>query len=126
MMKKIIVSVFLAVFGLAMANVTFAQDTSGLPANCIASTDGCNVCSKQEGTDRWMCSQRPCSASGNYYAPVCTAYANTGSQTVCTDQYEPVCGYVQVQCIKAPCYPVAQTFSNTCEATKAHATEIKV
>src|SRR3989344_4842401 len=35
---------------------------------------------------------------------------------VCTAIYAPVCGAVEVQCIKAPCYPVPQTFSNACTA----------
>jgi len=35
---------------------------------------------------------------------------------VCTMEYAPVCAEVQVQCIKAPCYPVQQTFSNSCMA----------
>lgn len=33
---------------------------------------------------------------------------------VCTADYTPVCGLVQIQCIKAPCLPVEQTFSNKC------------
>lgn len=33
----------------------------------------------------------------------------------CTREYMPVCWEVQVQCIKAPCYPIMQTFSNKCE-----------
>lgn len=32
----------------------------------------------------------------------------------CTMQYEPVCGAKEVQCIKAPCYPVYQTYGNSC------------
>lgn len=32
----------------------------------------------------------------------------------CTMQYEPVCASVAVQCIKAPCPPIEQTFGNTC------------
>jgi hypothetical protein len=35
---------------------------------------------------------------------------------VCIKIYAPVCGKVNVQCIKAPCYPVEQTFGNSCEA----------
>jgi hypothetical protein len=35
---------------------------------------------------------------------------------ICTKEYMPVCGQVQVQCIRAPCYPVMQTFGNKCEA----------
>ncbi len=33
---------------------------------------------------------------------------------VCTTDYSPVCGAHPVQCIKAPCYPVYQTYSNAC------------
>ncbi|MEI6673261.1 MAG: hypothetical protein WCL02_08350 [bacterium] len=29
-------------------------------------------------------------------------------------EYVPVCASVQVQCIKAPCPPVEQTFGNKC------------
>ncbi len=35
---------------------------------------------------------------------------------MCMALYKPVCGYVQVECIRAPCYPVRQTFSNSCAA----------
>jgi len=35
---------------------------------------------------------------------------------ICTMEYAPVCAEVQVQCVKAPCYPIKQTFSNTCSA----------
>ena len=34
--------------------------------------------------------------------------------TICTMEYMPVCASVQVQCIKAPCNPVQQTFGNAC------------
>jgi len=34
----------------------------------------------------------------------------------CIEIYAPVCGYVQVECIKAPCNPVQETFSNSCFA----------
>lgn len=34
--------------------------------------------------------------------------------TVCTMEYAPVCASVAVQCIKAPCEPVEQTFGNRC------------
>ncbi len=35
---------------------------------------------------------------------------------MCTLEYAPVCAEVEVQCIKAPCYPVQETFSNSCMA----------
>jgi hypothetical protein len=37
---------------------------------------------------------------------------------VCATNYEPVCAPVQVQCIKAPCPPIKETFGNSCEACK--------
>ncbi|MDD3793689.1 MAG: hypothetical protein PHI37_02670 [Candidatus Gracilibacteria bacterium] len=37
---------------------------------------------------------------------------------VCTMQYAPVCAEVQVQCIKAPCFPIQETFGNSCMAGK--------
>jgi len=41
------------------------------------------------------------------------------NQKPCTREYQPVCGEVQVQCIKAPCPPIKTTFSNRCEAENA-------
>lgn len=38
----------------------------------------------------------------------------------CAEIYAPVCASVQVQCVKAPCYPVKQTFGNSCEACRNH------
>ncbi len=36
---------------------------------------------------------------------------------LCTQQFEPVCGLVQVQCITAPCPPlIPKTFGNACTA----------
>ncbi len=35
---------------------------------------------------------------------------------MCTMEYAPVCAEVQVQCIKTPCFPIKQTFGNTCSA----------
>jgi hypothetical protein len=37
---------------------------------------------------------------------------------VCADIYQPVCATVDVRCIKAPCEPIKETFSNICEACK--------
>lgn len=36
----------------------------------------------------------------------------------CTTEFAPVCAEVQIQCIKAPCEPILQTFSNRCEMNK--------
>lgn len=43
------------------------------------------------------------------------AFASASDEpTMCTMEYMPVCAAVQVQCIKAPCPPINQTFGNTC------------
>ncbi len=47
------------------------------------------------------------------FAP-CPASAGWTAGTVCTADYTPVCASVAVQCIKAPCNPIEQTFSNRC------------
>ncbi len=44
--------------------------------------------------------------------------------TACTMEYAPVCGSVQVQCFAAPCYPVRETFSNSCMASARGATNV--
>lgn len=36
----------------------------------------------------------------------------------CIEIYAPVCASVQVECITAPCYPVKQTYPNSCYACK--------
>lgn len=41
--------------------------------------------------------------------------------TVCTEDYRPVCGEVDVQCIKAPCPPIRNTYPNLCFAQQANA-----
>ncbi len=48
----------------------------------------------------------------------------TSQPNVCTMEYAPVCGSVQVQCITAPCNPIRQTFSNSCMARSANATNV--
>lgn len=39
----------------------------------------------------------------------------------CTREFVPVCGEIEVQCVKAPCPPIKTTFSNKCEAENAGA-----
>jgi hypothetical protein len=35
---------------------------------------------------------------------------------ICTADYSPVCGIVEVQCVTTPCDPIPQTFGNACGA----------
>ncbi|MCX6823557.1 MAG: DUF333 domain-containing protein [candidate division SR1 bacterium] len=46
--------------------------------------------------------------------PNCEFAPCPGEGKVCTADYTPVCASVAVQCIKAPCPPIEQTFSNKC------------
>lgn len=39
---------------------------------------------------------------------------------ICAEIYAPVCANVQIQCTKAPCYPIKETFGNSCEACRNH------
>jgi len=41
---------------------------------------------------------------------------NQKKVTACPTVSNPVCGFKQVECIKAPCYPVPETYGNVCEA----------
>ena len=34
----------------------------------------------------------------------------------CIEIYQPVCGQVQVECIKAPCKTIRETYENSCKA----------
>ena len=45
-------------------------------------------------------------------------------QLVCTAEYAPVCGKIEVQCVTAPCDPIQQTFSNRCNAEVRNAFDI--
>ncbi len=47
-----------------------------------------------------------------------------GEGIACTMEYRPVCGFVPVVCVRAPCNPVPQTFSNRCMANAGGAVEI--
>ena len=35
-------------------------------------------------------------------------------QLSCTEEYRPVCGKIQIECVTTPCNPIFKTFSNTC------------
>lgn len=53
--------------------------------------------------------------------PTATAVVCTDAQKqaqLCTREYRPVCGLVEVQCITTPCNPIPETFSNACEACR--------
>lgn len=55
-----------------------------------------------------------CSSQNDAQKP--SEVENNQKWIACTMDYNPVCGKVNVQCIKAPCDPVQETFSNKCVA----------
>ena len=63
---------------------------------------------------------RQCAANGKTYVEEIKdfVYCTEEQRNVdaCIEIYQPVCGFVEVQCITAPCDPVPQTFSNNCFA----------
>ncbi len=61
------------------------------------------------------CAFAPCpTISTNPKEHICTPIEK--KMQACTKEYAPVCGQVVVQCIKAPCPPIPETFSNGCTA----------
>lgn len=57
-------------------------------------------------------------------APITPPPAGGEDRKPCTREYKPVCGEVQVQCIRAPCPPLKTTFPNRCEAENGKAMNI--
>lgn len=49
------------------------------------------------------------------------SFASAEHIQACTMQYSPVCGAREVQCVRAPCYPVYETFGNRCSLNAEHA-----
>lgn len=62
-----------------------------------------------------------------FFASAAFAQARTPmvpGPTMCTMQYDPVCGAQPVQCVRAPCYPQYKTYGNACMAGAEGATII--
>jgi len=61
-----------------------------------------------------------CVANGQIFIEQVEKYtvcsAESRKADACDDIFNPVCATVEIQCVKAPCNPVKQTFSNACEA----------
>ena len=86
-------------------------------ANLNVTREGCSpVCSVSEDTKtaeiKWQCMAVELPEESEE-VQCGDKSKNTG---FCTKIYDPVCATVEVQCIKAPCNPVQETFSNSCEA----------
>lgn len=89
-----------------------------LPVSCIQATDECsNMCNRAPWQDSWACTKIACVTKKDAVCLVTTNDKETSEvPTMCTMQYEPVCAEKQVQCVKAPCDPIKQTYGNSCMA----------
>ncbi len=62
-----------------------------------------------------------CEATEQYFADAqgCGCEPKTASEdTFCAAVYQPVCAEIEVQCVRAPCNNIFQTFGNECEARR--------
>lgn len=88
-------------------------------ANLNASKEGCNpACVVSESTKtaeiNWRCTGL---LTDKINKETLCSDDQRGAD-LCAEIYEPVCATVDVQCPKAPCDPVIQTFSNSCVACR--------
>lgn len=93
---------------------------NNLVSQCIQAYDECgNMCHRAAWTTGWSCTKMACAVQKDAQ---CIMSTNDEPLTVCTMDYNPVCGAKQVQCIKAPCDPVQQTYGNLCTLSADKAT----
>ncbi len=69
--------------------------------------------------------RRPYTPPKTYYGQRPVPIPIPRPDAVCPQIYAPVCAQKQVQCFRAPCPPVKQTFGNSCEAGNAGYTIIQ-
>ena len=86
------------------------------------------VCGKVAGTDEWKTFSNDCFANleeaTDTYEGECRGQDLPVTPKICTMEWRPVCGKIQVQCITTPCDPVSETFGNRCQADAANAFDI--
>lgn len=87
--------------------------------DAIACTMEAKICSdgSSVGREGPNCEFKVCPITEVPAVHTCTA--DEKKVQACRMEYVPVCGQVVVQCIKAPCPPVPQTFGNACSACSA-------
>jgi len=95
------------------------KSSEDFPSSCLIGACGCSPDNNKE-VKVCNCGEGKC-FSGMGCANIkqitfCTQEQRNAD--VCYQIYDPVCAKVNIQCIKAPCDPIYQTFSNACEACK--------
>lgn len=93
----------------------FIEDVSE-PKKPIACTADAKLCPDGSAVGRTGpdCSFAPCPTETVPPPTVCSPESKLAD--VCTMEYAPVCGLVEVQCVTTPCPPIPETFGNACAA----------
>jgi putative hemolysin len=106
---------------------TVCEEWAYMRGECSAPSCGNGICEKGEATEcpacldlnppcNSPCTLGSCPTDCDTTGSKLKAYDCVNRTQACTREYMPVCGQVQVQCIRAPCPPVKETFSNKCVA----------
>ncbi|GEM_PF-1923464 len=87
----------------------------------VACTADAKICSDGTGVGRTgpYCEFAACPDDVDVTERLPDAVVCTDAQKkaeICTMEYAPVCGLVEVQCITSPCPPISETFGNACSA----------
>lgn len=116
--------------------IDYGDGTSERAAGCFAPADGCQSPGQNthtyatDGTyvAKLIYTNDICGGTPGCMAPIeMRTVASVRIQvgiiaTACTKEYKPVCALKQVQCIRAPCNPIQQTYGNLCEMQADNAT----
>lgn len=87
------------------------------PSEPVACTMEAKICPDGSAVGRTgpNCAFAPCPGEGAV-AEVVTCTPESKENQMCTREYAPVCGLVEIQCVTTPCNPIKETFSNGCSA----------
>ncbi|MCX6226982.1 MAG: hypothetical protein NTV01_19905 [Bacteroidia bacterium] len=95
------------------------QSSGDFPNSCLIGACGCAPSASHE-VKVCDCGDGKCFDGIECVATNQITFCNPSQRQgdVCFQIYDPVCAKVNIQCIKAPCDPVRETFSNACEACR--------
>jgi len=85
--------------------------------NPVACTMEAKICPDGSAVGRTgpNCAFAPCPGEETE-TEVITCSPESKQNQMCTREYAPVCGLVEIQCVTTPCNPIPQTFGNGCSA----------
>jgi len=105
--------------GGGIKTVLCCKSSDDFPNTCLIGACGCSSDNSKEvkscdcGLDACF-DGKSCQGTGEQNVTFCTQKQRNAD--VCPMIYDPVCAKVNVQCVKAPCNPVYENFSNSCVA----------